>query len=169
MSFTSRTLRSRCILSGSPSGRRPLRTRQTLPEASSVDTFTVYHRPGPVRWENNEPVYEVEGIVGKTERGGQALYRVRWVGYPRKDDTLEPFVLTQAEEDLHKDPNGNYYQRPPPDGYDLDGSPRYKVEHVVEYAAPKAFIQWEGYPEWENTWEDLSHLSAQEIDELMSL
>ncbi|KAJ9513280.1 hypothetical protein QJQ45_001318 [Haematococcus lacustris] len=59
--------------------------------------------PPPDRWEDGQPVYEVEKLVDHRLTSGyrpQLEFLVKWVGYPSESNTWEPLVNLQGSMDL---------------------------------------------------------------------
>ncbi|KAJ9521574.1 hypothetical protein QJQ45_008903 [Haematococcus lacustris] len=59
--------------------------------------------PPPDRWEDGQPVYEVEKLVDHRFTSGyrpQLEFLVKWVGYPSQSNTWEPLVNLQGSMDL---------------------------------------------------------------------
>ncbi|KAJ9515660.1 hypothetical protein QJQ45_002710 [Haematococcus lacustris] len=59
--------------------------------------------PPPDRWEDGQPVYEVEKLVDHRLTSGyrpQLEFLVKWVGYPFESNTWEPLVNLQGSMDL---------------------------------------------------------------------
>ncbi|TFK61414.1 hypothetical protein BDN72DRAFT_904125 [Pluteus cervinus] len=167
MSFTSITLRTRNILLATHSEGFKVLPKSDAMNAP-VEGPPFWKRPGPVGMEGEVPVYEVSGIVDKKIEDGKTLYRIRWYEYPDTEDSWEHLNITEQEEALHKDPDGKFYPRPPPFTWDLDRVPRYIVRRILTYAAPNGLVQWDGYPVWESTWEDISEIPEAHIMALIS-
>ncbi|KAJ9520881.1 hypothetical protein QJQ45_014069 [Haematococcus lacustris] len=85
----------------SPSHYKSKTSRITKPYVGDAVPNLV--APPPDRWEDGQPVYEVEKLVDHRFTSGyrpQLEFLVKWVGYPSESNTWEPLVNLQGSMDL---------------------------------------------------------------------